>query len=83
MTSFIAEEPVANEVVEPKQKSIPIEELNLETRANNGLKRNGILTVQQLLEKTKQEITEIKFLGKKSIREIIQRLKQQGYELKK
>ncbi len=57
-----------------KELSSPIEELDLSVRSYNALKRAGIQTVQELISKTKDEIEHIHNLGKKSLREILQKL---------
>jgi DNA-directed RNA polymerase subunit alpha len=50
--------------------AIPIEELELTMRSYNGLKRANIQTVQELTERTRDDIIKIKNLGKKSSKEI-------------
>jgi len=50
----------------------PIEKLNLSVRAYNALKRNGIITVGELLKLSDLEITDMRFLGVKSYEEIIE-----------
>lgn len=57
-----------------KELSSPIEDLDLSVRSYNALKRAGIQTVQELISKTKEEIENIHNLGKKSLREILQKL---------
>jgi DNA-directed RNA polymerase subunit alpha (EC 2.7.7.6) len=55
---------------------IPIEELELSVRAFNCLKRAEINTLDQLAEKTEEELGRVRNLGKKSIDEIIEKLAQ-------
>lgn len=47
-----------------------IEELDLSVRSYNCLKRAGINTVQQIIEKTEQEMIKVRNLGKKSLDEV-------------
>ena len=54
--------------------SSPIEDLDLSVRSYNALRRAGIKTVQELVDHTKEEIEHIHNLGKKSLREILQKL---------
>lgn len=62
--------------------SIPIEDLNLSVRAYNALKGIQINTTQELIEKTRKEIDEIRNLGKKSVHEIIKEIHDRGLKLK-
>lgn len=62
--------------------SIPIEELNLSVRAYNALKQIQINTTQELIEKTRKEIDNIRNLGKKSVQEIIKEIHDRGLKLK-
>lgn len=54
--------------------SIPIEELELSVRAFNCLKRAEINMLDQLTEKTEDELTRVRNLGKKSVDEIKEKL---------
>lgn len=62
--------------------SIPIEDLNLSVRAYNALKGIQINTTQELIEKTRKEIDEIRNLGKKSVHEIVKEIHDRGLKLK-
>lgn len=62
--------------------SIPIDDLNLSVRAYNALKGIQINTTQELIEKTRKEIDEIRNLGKKSVQEIIKTVHEHGLKLK-
>ena len=53
-----------------------IDELELSVRAFNCLKRAEINTLDQLAEKTEEELGRVRNLGKKSIDEIIEKLAQ-------
>lgn len=60
---------------------ISIDQLGLSTRAENGLRREKIETVAQLCKKTEAEIRKIRNVGSKTIDEILNVLKENGYEL--
>lgn len=70
------------EIEKEKQLYVPIEELDLSVRAYNALKNEGLNNIQDLMEKTKDQITKIKNLGKKSITEIINTIEKFGFKLK-
>ncbi|MCR4398501.1 MAG: DNA-directed RNA polymerase subunit alpha [Firmicutes bacterium] len=61
---------------------MPIEELDLSVRSFNCLKRAGINTVGQLIEKTDEEMIKVRNLGKKSLEEVKQKLGALGLSLK-
>ena len=70
--------------VDPKKTTLAtaIEDLDLSVRSYNCLKKEGILSVEELTGKTELEIQRIKNLGKKSYKEIIQKIKDLGLEFK-
>ena len=70
--------------VDPKKTTLAtaIEDLDLSVRSYNCLKKEGILSVEGLTDKTELEIQRIKNLGKKSYKEIIQKIKDLGLEFK-
>lgn len=70
--------------VDPKKTTLAtaIEDLDLSVRSYNCLKKEGILSVEELTDKTELEIQRIKNLGKKSYKEIIQKVKDLGLEFK-
>ncbi|HOM31949.1 MAG TPA: DNA-directed RNA polymerase subunit alpha [Bacilli bacterium] len=55
-----------------------IEELDISVRSYNCLKRAGIQTVLELTSKTEEEILKVRALGKKSFKEIKDKLKELG-----
>ena len=59
-----------------------IEELDLTVRSHNCLKRAGIITVNQLTQKTEEEMMKVRNLGTKSLVEIKQKLASLGLGLK-
>ena len=71
------EEKIANKKLEKK-----IEELDLSVRSYNCLKRAGINTVGELTQKTSEEMMRVRNLGRKSLKEVIQKLHEIGLELR-
>ena len=61
----------------------PIEELELSVRSFNCLKRSGISTVEDLANKTENDMMKVKNLGKKSLDEVIAKLHELGLDLRK
>ncbi len=57
---------------------LPIEDLDLSVRSYNCLKRAGIHTIQDLAEKDEEDMAKIRNLGKKSLKEIKDKLAQYG-----
>lgn len=70
----------------PEQYDTPLEELNLSTRSHNSLKRAGIFTLGQLLEKGREGLPPLPGLGAKSraeVEELMARLGSPNPEKKK
>ena len=65
---------------DPNQKALEtsIDDLDLSVRAYNCLKRAGILTLHDLVDKTENEMMKIRNLGKKSLKEVIDKVKSMG-----
>ncbi len=61
-----------------KTLETPIEELDLSVRAYNCLKRDAIHTLQDLTSKTGSEMMKIRNLGKKSLKEVMDKVKDMG-----
>lgn len=59
-----------------------IEELDLSVRSYNCLKRAGINTVAELLNRTEEEMMKVRNLGKKSLEEVSQKLHELGLSLR-
>lgn len=55
-----------------------IDDLDLSVRAYNCLKRAGILTLHDLIDKSENEMMKIRNLGKKSLKEVIDKVKNMG-----
>jgi DNA-directed RNA polymerase subunit alpha len=60
----------------------PIEELDFTVRSYNCLKREGVTTVGELVEKTEDDLLEIRNFGQKSIDEVKAKLEELGLSLK-
>ncbi|MCQ2517089.1 MAG: DNA-directed RNA polymerase subunit alpha [Saccharofermentans sp.] len=58
-----------------------IDELELSVRSYNCLKRAGINSVQELVAKTPEEMMKVRNLGKKSLDEVLAKLKDLGLQL--
>ncbi len=65
-----------------KKLETPIEEVEFSVRAYNCLKRAGVHTVQDLVDKTEIEVTKIRNLGKKSLKEVIDKVFELGLKFK-
>lgn len=72
------EEKVSNKKFEKK-----IEELDLSVRSYNCLKRAGINTVGDLTQKTEEEMMRVRNLGRKSLKEVVQKLREIGLDLRR
>lgn len=59
---------------ENKLQGMLIEELDLSVRSNNCLKRAGITTVMELTQKSEDEMMKVRNLGKKSLKEVKEKL---------
>ena len=70
---------------EPEGKGKPldmnIDELELSVRSYNCLKRAGINTVAELINKTPDEMMKVRNLGRKSLEEVLAKLKELGLQL--
>lgn len=62
--------------------ALPIEELNLSVRSYNCLKREAINSVGELIQRTEQELTDIRNFGQKSIDEVKSKLDELGLSLR-
>jgi DNA-directed RNA polymerase subunit alpha len=59
-----------------------IDELELSVRSYNCLKRAGINTVEELCNKTSEDMMKVRNLGRKSLEEVLAKLKELGLQLK-
>jgi DNA-directed RNA polymerase subunit alpha len=65
-----------------KVLEMTIEELDLSVRSFNCLKRAGINTVEDLINKTEEDMMKVRNLGKKSLDEVINKLHSFGLDLR-
>ena len=70
------------ETIKEKVLEMTIEELDLSVRSFNCLKRASIDTVEDLVNKTQDDMIKVRNLGKKSLEEVIQKLESLGLSLK-
>lgn len=77
----------AEVMIEPKEDGkekvleMNIDELELSVRSYNCLKRAGINTVQELTQKTPDDMMKVRNLGRKSLEEVLAKLKELGLQL--
>lgn len=69
-------EPARDKILE-----MTIEELDLSVRSYNCLKRAGINTVEDLTNKTEDDMMKVRNLGRKSLEEVVQKLEAMGLAL--
>ncbi len=84
----LSDEISATEIMEKKEDTgvnkeldKTIEELDLSVRAFNCLKRAGVNTVGDLINKSPDEMMKVRNLGKKSLEEVIAKLQEMGFDL--
>ena len=70
-------------VTDEKEKvlEMSIDELELSVRSYNCLKRAGINTVEELTNKTSEDMMKVRNLGRKSLEEVLAKLKELGLQL--
>ena len=66
-----------------KVLEMTIEELDLSVRSFNCLKRAGINTVQELINKSEEDMMKVRNLGRKSLEEVVNKLNSLGFNLSK
>ena len=59
-----------------------IEELDLSVRSSNCLKRAGINTVEELIQRNEEDMMRVRNLGRKSLEEVQQKLAMLGLSLR-
>ncbi len=85
LTDEIEDVEIMVEVEEEEKDKIldtTIEELELSVRSSNCLKRAGINTVEELVDKTEDDLMKVRNLGKKSLLEIKDKLDELDLDLK-
>jgi len=65
-----------------KVLEMSIDELELSVRSYNCLKRAGINTVEELTNKTPEDMMKVRNLGRKSLEEVLAKLKELGLQLR-
>jgi len=65
-----------------KVANMAIEDLELSARSYNCLKRYGITTVEELTQKTEEDMAKVRNLGRKSLKEVIEKLKEHDLSFK-
>lgn len=65
-----------------KVLEMSIEDMDLSVRSNNCLRRAGIMTIDDLVKKSKDDMLKVKNLGSKSLDEIIKKLESYGLSLR-
>lgn len=73
----------AQENTKEKVLDLTIDELDLSVRSFNCLKRAGINTVENLINKSESDMMKVRNLGRKSLEEVIAKLASFGFSLKK
>jgi DNA-directed RNA polymerase subunit alpha len=84
-TSLPGEEKKVEAEADPKVnkwREMGIEELDLSVRSYNCLKRAGINTVEELVEKSPEDMMKVRNLGKKSLDELKQKMSALGLSLR-
>ena len=71
------------ETKKEKVLEMTIEELEMSVRSHNCLKRAGINTVEDLINRTEEDMIKVRTLGKKSLEEVIQKLHSLGLDLRR
>ena len=79
ITGIIAEKKVDTIT---KTLETPIEEIEFSVRAYNCLKRANIHTMQDLIDKKESEVTKIRNLGKKSLKEVLDKVSEMGLKFR-
>jgi len=86
LTDHVEDVEIMVEKEEDKKEKVlemTVEELDLTVRSYNCLKRAGINTVEELTQKTEEDLLKVRNLGKKSLEEIQSKLSELGLALKK
>ncbi|MBR2875587.1 MAG: DNA-directed RNA polymerase subunit alpha [Clostridia bacterium] len=73
---------VKDDSAKEKVLEMTIEELDLSVRSFNCLKRAGINTVEDLINRTEDDMMKVRNLGRKSLDEVVNKLASLGFTLK-
>lgn len=69
-------------VEEPEELSMPLAKLDFDHRACNLLEARGVITLKDLLAKSREEISDIHGFGEKTMEKVELRLEELGYSLR-
>ena len=86
LTEHVNDVEIMVEKEEDKKEKVlemTVEELDLSVRSYNCLKRAGINSVDELTQKTDEDMMKVRNLGKKSLEEVQNKLAELGLSLKK
>ena len=86
LTDHVSDVEIMVEKEEDKKEKVlemTIEELDLSVRSYNCLKRASINTVEELTQKTEEDMMKVRNLGKKSLEEVQKKMAELGLNLKK
>lgn len=73
---------VKDDDAKEKVLEMTVEELDLSVRSFNCLKRAGINTVEDLINKTEEDMMKVRNLGRKSLDEVVNKLASLGFTLR-
>ena len=85
LNNYVQEKSYMNQQTEKVQNDKldkKIEDLDLSVRSYNCLKRANINTVGELAQKTEEEMMKVRNLGRKSLKEVVLKLREIGLDLK-
>ncbi len=74
--------PAPDDMAQASTLALPIEELDFSVRSYNCLKREGVGTVGDLVQRTEQDLLDIRNFGQKSIDEVKAKLAEMGMSLR-
>jgi DNA-directed RNA polymerase subunit alpha len=86
LTEEISDEVTMVEKEEEKKDKVlemTIEELDLSVRSYNCLKRAGINTVEELIQRTQEDMMKVRNMGRKSLEEVNNKLEELNLGLRK
>ncbi|MBI4727936.1 MAG: DNA-directed RNA polymerase subunit alpha [Acidobacteria bacterium] len=74
--------PAPEDLARASDLAQPIEDMDLSVRSYNCLRREGVQTVGELIQRTEQDLLDIRNFGQKSIDEVKQKLAEMGLALR-
>ena len=73
---------IIEEPIQSTSTSVSIDDLDLSVRSNNCLRRAGISTVDELVQKSEEDMMKVRNLGRKSLEEVKKKLTDMGLSLR-